>query len=264
MQTSSVINTSPGWAAPQPAPPGTRGTSPDESRLIVRLPDLSPRPTETSAATTSAATTAAGAATDVAQSTGESRKERLLAVSEQLRARLSATCRRSLTGLPQKSLNVVRQPKFWLACVVAIAVQVVLALVVTPGEGDDRRDDRPLTAAKPWPKTPAAPAARIIVPAAPTNVTEDLGGSLPGGTTPMGPTVPLEPGLEEASPTGEPFSAEAPGDRFGPTRMVENRRQGDEAGHFDGRATAESDGATLGGIAPLEPAIDLNHSEHRQ
>jgi hypothetical protein len=203
-------------------------------------------------------------ATDAAPSARAMMAGRLLATSEQLKTRLSATCRRSLSGLPQKSLQVVRQPKFWLACVVAIAVQVVLALVVTPGEGDDRDDGRPLTAAKPWPKTPAAPAARIIVPAAPTNVTEESAGSLPGGTTPMGPTGPLDPAMEEASPTGEPFSAEAPGDRFGATRMANNRRPSDEAARFDGRTTGESDGATLGGIAPLENATDPNNTEYRQ
>ena len=255
MSTSSATNPGSNRAGPSATPHVVRATSPAKSRLIVRLPDLSgPKATVRAAAVADA-----GLSTDL--SSRETPKIGPSASMLPYLANIPVTLN-SIAGLPHKALELVRQPKFWLACVVAVMVQVVLALVITPSDRDLDRD-RPLTAAKPWPKTPATPAARIVVPAAPANAVDENGGPLPGATTPMGPTVPLEPTGEAASPGGEPFSAEAPGDRLAGTRTADNRNRVDEAPQFDGRAPGESDGATLGGIAPLEPTPGQNTNEQR-
>jgi hypothetical protein len=258
MPTSSATTSGPNRAGPSSSLHIVRATSPAKSRLIIRLPDLSsPKATMAVAATV----VDSGPSTEL--SNREMSKVGAATSSGSDMATVPVAWRRSIAALPQKALALVRQPKFWLACVVAIVVQVVLAMVITPAEEDLDRTDRPLTALKPWPKAPEAPPARIVVPAAPANVADESSESMPGATTPMGPTAPLEPATETASPGGQPFSAEGPGDLLSPTRMADNRSRADETIHFDGRTPSESDGATLGGISPLEPAPEQNTREQR-
>jgi hypothetical protein len=45
--------------------------------------------------------------------------------------------------------------------------------------------------------------------------------------------------------------------------MADNRGRAKEATDFDSQAPSEAAGATLGGIAPLEPTIEQNNREQR-
>lgn len=155
-----------------------------------------------------------------------------------------------------KVVGVVRQPKFWLACVVFLAVQVILALVVPPREEEPPPFRVEVTTKSP--ETDAPPAARIVVPAAstPMEVLEPAPAA-EGLTTPMGAALPTEPGDAKA---GDPSTAmEDSGLPAPPTRMADSRGLG-EGGQFDGRAL-EPDGATLGGILPLAPNPEMNSGE---
>lgn len=162
----------------------------------------------------------------------------------------------------QKCVAYVRQPKFWLACLAAVAVQVLLAAVMTPA--DDEPPEPRQTSAKRWSKPAAAPATRIVVPPAQTPAdAEPAEGLKNGTTTPLGVTAPLD-GLSEVNGrTGqgsgdtEPFELLTP-----PTRMAENRRLADAGQHFDGRNAESNQGATLGAIVPLEQSPEQNRNEH--
>lgn len=239
---------------PTTTPSLVRATSPAKSRLTVRLPDLSAPRRTTDLASTAAEpdakepfgpTSGVAAAVNPPASSGARGGH-----SARLRERLP-----SLEALPRKVLAFVRQPQFWLACVVAIAVQVVLAVVMTPAEGDSVRPER--TAAKPWPKSAPAPAVRIIVPSAPapTDVPEQADVPLHGTTTPMGLTVPWESSSDSAAPVVEgPTDADSVNLRLPRTRTADRRRWADHAaGQLDGGAGGETDGATLDGILPMEP-----------
>jgi len=139
-------------------------------------------------------------------------------------------------------------------------VQIVLAAVMTPAE-DAVESDRPRTAAKPWPKAAPAPAARIVVPAAPapTDILEPTDGPLRSATTPMGLTAPLDSSSDASAPRGNgPTDADGAGEPL--PRMANRRRPAEE---FDGRAVAEPDGATLGGIMQLEPNPESITNEQR-
>jgi hypothetical protein len=169
--------------------------------------------------------------------------------------------------LPQKILMVVRQPNFWLACGVAIAVQLLLAAVMTPAEGDGDREDRPPIAAEPPTKAVPAPAARIVVPAAPlpSETSDPTDGSAEGATTtPMGLTAPLDLSPDAAPHGAETTEATAGASPSPAARIAENRRVAGENPQYDGRTVGEVNGATLGGIMPLEPAPDSITNEHPQ
>jgi hypothetical protein len=164
--------------------------------------------------------------------------------------------------LCQKVVPFVRQPKFWLACVTAVAVQVVLAAVMTPTEEDHPEHIR--TAANPRPKPAPLPAERIVVPPAPGphDSSEPVDGQKHGTTTPLGVTAPSD--SLDAGTMGQ-ATAETDVDELPPApRMAENRRLAPDDRKFDGVPVGEADGATLGGIEPLEPMSDSNLQEPRR
>ncbi|HVA45425.1 MAG TPA: hypothetical protein VNH11_03480 [Pirellulales bacterium] len=163
-----------------------------------------------------------------------------------------------------KVIGFVRQPKFWLACFVFAAVQVVLALVVTPGEEDYGQAERVEAAPQKWAAPESAPAARIVVPAAPNpaEAIEPGGGVSDGTTTPMGLAAPIEPSVDAQGADGDALTEAASAlSASPPTRMAENRRRAAGSGQFDGKSVREPDGATLGGIVPLGPNPETNSHE---
>ena len=163
-----------------------------------------------------------------------------------------------LEGLSRKALEFVRQPNFWLACVVAVAVQIVLAFVMTPADAGPDGEKRPLTSAKgELKKFAEEPAARILVPAAPANLHDERSEPLPASASPMGPTSPQEPPNDASVQGNAPLSDM--GDRWPSARMAENRPLGDGSAGLDGRPDNHADGATLGGIAPLEPGLPADN-----
>lgn len=260
-QTYPAASSGPSRAAPtNGSNPRQSITSPAKSRLTIRLPDLNASrdlPNE-------GAPVDSNGRSRLNKSVPQTAKSPPAAIVETT----SVEPRTVASGrLPQKIIAVVRQPKFWLACVVAIAVQVLLAAVMTPAEGDSDREDSPPTAAEPPTKTVPAPAARIVVPAAPlpSEAMDPSDRSTEGATTPMGLTAPLDPSLDAAAPSGAETTEATAGTSPSPTaRMAENRRAVGENSQFDGRAVGEVNGATLGGIMPLEPAPDSITNEHPQ
>ena len=240
----------PGLRRAEPSAPArqVRATSPTKSRLTIRLPDLS---TPRGATNDASATTDLTDKIHVASATGVAAEVKPSSVAAIGEAASSLAQRLpDMNALPQKVIAFMRQPKFWLACITAIAVQILLAAVMTPAE-DAVESNRPRTAAKPWPKPTPAPAARIVVPAAPAP-TDVLDGPLHGATTPMGLTVPLDSSSDSAAPSGD-APARADGTSESSPRTADRRRWAEEGGQLDGRAVGEPDGATLGGIMPLEP-----------
>jgi hypothetical protein len=157
----------------------------------------------------------------------------------------------------------VRQPKFWLACIVAVAVQVLLAAVMTPADGDREQLAPRQTSAKQWSKPAAAPATRIVVPPAQTpGDAEPAEGLKNGTTTPLGVTVPMDGLSDMNGPTGQASGDAEPLELLTPpTRMADIRRLADAAAQFDGRNGQSHEGATLGAIVPLEPIPETNRNE---
>lgn len=260
-QTHSAAASGPSRAEPPGGSPHRRPiTSPAKSRLTVRLPDLTaPRETPT----------ASGGGFDRQSGSSVSHKvpqtpNPQSVIDAEIEAAEPSGADRSIETLPRKVMAFVRQPKFWLACIVAIAVQVLLAVVMTPAEGDNDQADRRRTAAKHWPKATPEPAARIMVPAAPlpAEALYQTGGAMEGATTPMGLAAPLD-SSSDAGPSGTTDS-EAGNNPSPSARMADNHRMGGESAQFDGRAVGDVDGATLRGIIPLEPTPDSITNEHRQ
>lgn len=145
-----------------------------------------------------------------------------------------------------KVAGIVRQPKFWLACVVFVAVQVILALVVPPNKEESAPVHVEVTDG--LPPAESAPAARIVVPAAPASNDMIEPAATEGVMTPMGAAVG---GESDARTSNDSAILDEAGLAAPPTRMADQRGLGD-AGQFDGRKV-EVDGATLGGIVPLAP-----------
>jgi hypothetical protein len=168
--------------------------------------------------------------------------------------------------LRQRVIPFVRQPRFWLACITAIGVQVVLAAVMTPAEDDHRDEIR--TAAKAWPKPAPVPAERIVVPPAqgPHDLLDPPDHGKHGTTTPLGSTAHLD---SPADATGATAAADTDGvdDTSAQVRVAENRRL-DDGRQFDRQFEAgpgeQADGATLGGIVPLGPMHESNLQEPRR
>ncbi len=147
----------------------------------------------------------------------------------------------------------IGQPKFWLACLTAIVVQIVLALAFAPAAPEAEPAATP-------PKAPAAPprteAARIIVPPAEPSSAKGAAPATDLLTAPqMQPAPPadaasqIEP-LPSISPApGE--SVELMGDSpLGP-RVAEQRSLADDR-QYDGQATPEAIGAKLEAVAPVD------------
>ncbi|MGH7139901.1 MAG: hypothetical protein ACREHD_29535, partial [Pirellulales bacterium] len=112
-------------------------------------------------------------------------------------------------------------------------------------------EKRPPTWTRSEPKKAEEPAARIVVPAAPANLHDERSEPLPGTASPMGPTLhesPNDVGVQGGAAPDD-------GGHLPAARMAENRPFGDESAGLDGRPGNDADGATLGGIAPLEPGL---------
>jgi hypothetical protein len=164
--------------------------------------------------------------------------------------------------LRQKVVPFVCQPRFWLACITAIGVQVFLAAVMTPAQDDPGDPIR--TAANPWPKAAPAPAERIVVP--PPQGSHDLidppDGGKHGTTTPLGPTAHLDSSSDSAGASGQPLGeADGVNETSAQMRVAENRRLAGDARQFDGGLVGPADGATLEGIVPLESMPESNLHE---
>ncbi|HET6882196.1 MAG TPA: hypothetical protein VFI31_18675 [Pirellulales bacterium] len=230
-----------------------RATSPAKSRVTIRLPDLSgSRLISTDQPAAPAPLERESRQQHPEPSFG--RQASAYETAQPTEPAGTATPRQSasLGEWGAKIVAFVRQPKFWLACIVAAAVQVVLAFAMTPVEKDADHETR-LQPPPKWQSKPSEPPAHIVVPAAPVTGAEEPQQAPLGATTPMGPSAPVEPTSENESPAGDALSAERPEERFSATRMVEKRGLVDDSRRFDGRPAAP-DGATLGGIAPVEPA----------
>jgi hypothetical protein len=275
MTTSS--SRTPGLGQPaQPAGRYVRATSPAKSRVTVRLPDLSAARTPSPKAKIAEPGNALRCPDDAGAVASEGIEPRKATASGQdtltagiatgsggipaRRESPSLTGSSRFQGLSRKTLEFVRQPKFWLACVVAVAVQIVLAFVMTPADAGPDGEKRMPTSAKSESKKAEEPAARIVVPAAPANLHDERSDLLPGSASPMGPTSPQEPTNDAGMQSSVPLSET--GGRLPAARMAENRQLGDESADLDHRSGHDADGATLGGIAPLEPGLPAENQGH--
>lgn len=157
----------------------------------------------------------------------------------------------------------VGQPKFWLACLTAIAVQVILALVFTPAAkptAAPRTRRKAATAAPPQ----RTGVARIVVPpaespatasAAATSANDILAAPQMQPTPPVDAAVPWEPLPPTSADPSE--GADASGQAPGSPRLAEQKRLADDQ-QYDGRAAQESLGARLEGLMPID---DVEHDE---
>lgn len=263
-QTPSASGSGTSRAGPMAGPHFAQSTtSRTRTRTTIRLPDLS-APLERGRAVDrpindSDEVEMPSEATATLESSDPEAAPKLPATREPLRSLLAHP-------LAEKCIAYVQQPKFWLACIVAVAVQVVLAAVMTPADGDSQPPTPRQTSAKRWSKPAAAPATRIVVPPAPTPAdVEPADGLQNGTTTPLGVTAPLD-GLSDVNATGGQASSDAgPLELLTPpARMADSRRLTDAGPHFDGRTAQSHEGATLGAIVPLEPSPEPNRNEQPQ
>lgn len=213
------------------------------SRLTVRLPDLtSPRPRAVARSLETMEHRFADEANQLPQQ--EAREYEDDAAAPILLAR---------------AYRFVGQPKFWLACVTAIAVQVVLALVFTPAA-------KPTMSPRARPRaTAAAPAhpgaARIVVPpaespatpaASATTATDILAAPQMQPTPPVDAATPWEPLPPTSADPSE--GADMNGEAQSAPRLAEQKRLADDQ-QYDGRAAQESLGARLEGVVmPIDDA----------
>lgn len=222
-----------------------RATSPAKSRLTVRLPDLN---TARAAFTSPIAGTPKSELAEATENGGAGQTEPEASSSAWLRP------------LARKTLDFVRQPKFWLAFVVAVAVQVVLAFVMTPAEGESDSEKSAPSVAQPWQKAAEEPAARIVVPAAPVSAADDHSDTAPAVTPPMGPALPFDATSGAAGHASDARTAEGAEEPAGAARLADKASPTAEGARVAGRPAAQSNGATLGGIAPLD--ADLPSEKH--
>lgn len=261
MTALSTIRPVPGRGAETVSPKLVRASSTGKSRLTIRLPDLnSPR-----SPATAPASQASPVQTTLTNPISTS-PDVELAETAQSGPTGQAAARRVaaewLHSLPRKTITFVRQPKFWLACVVAVAVQVVLAFVMTPAEGvpDGQKPEQP--PAPPWQKAVEEPAARIEVPAAPVNVSDEHSDTAPAVTTPMGPAFP-ESASDAAGQDGEPHTAGVQEQPPPAARVADNHSRTSGIDGVAKRPLAEAAGASLGGIAPFDPDVSPAQLETR-
>lgn len=252
------------------SPAFVRATSPAKSRLTIRLPDLS-------AARVPLVGPPAGSPPGLLTVGSESQQDNEAAEATSAGQVTKGSAPAWMRQLPQKTFDLVRQPKFWLACVVAVAVQIVLALVMTPAEGVSDRQRSDPSAAHSWSRAPEEPARRILVPAAPVNVPDDHSETAPSVTTPMGPPLPLETsetnGYGNAERSAEETVEHAPAVRMADNPYHTNPREAlpqppspgvaEPPSHVDQPPAQRVDGASLDGIAPLEPGA-LNENIERR
>lgn len=217
------------------------------SRLTVRLPDLtSPRPRP-----------AASSPQKIDPRFVDEANEAMRQVASEHEEDAAAPT------LWARVYRFVGQPKFWLACVTAIAVQVVLALAFTPAA-------KPTAAPRPPRKTAAAAppqstgVARIVVPPAetPTTASAEASSATDLLASPqMQPTPPIDAAApwEPLPPTSADPSegTDTRGEAPGAPRLAEQKRLADNQ-QYDGRAAQESLGARLEGVMPID---DVDHDE---
>jgi hypothetical protein len=238
-------------------PVASAATNRSKSRLTIRLPDVS-APREPPRAESNSVDPVSETARPAAPSPLKA------AIGAALPATISQIGKPLSHPIVGKVVAFVRQPKFWLACITAIAVQVALAAVMTPAKDDRDQPERPRTAAKRWSKPVSTPAARIVVPPAqtPNDDIEPANNPKTGTTTPLGVPAPLETSSDTDGPNGQALSGtDASGLLTPPTRMADNRRLAGDGRPLDGRSAGPIEGATLGGIVPLEPGPESNSHE---
>lgn len=259
MPSSSTVFRTFGRGTEAAGPSLVRTTPPAKSLLTIRLPDLNNRRRGPAAPHSKAPLNSQAGDVPSIES------------AELIEDALTAQCAKQrlsspewLRRLSRKTVDFVRQPKFWLACVVAAAVQVVLAFVMTPAEDVPGGHKQAATSAQPWQKDEEEPAARIVVPAAPVNVPEEHPDSAPAASSPMGPALPIDSttdtiGHGSEPPAEQPRTADRPDEPFAAARLAEKRAPAAD----DRRAAIEADGATLGGIAPFDPGVSSEQHEIR-
>lgn len=260
MTSSSTSLPSPGRSAEPTGPTLVRATSPAKSRLTIRLPDLNT--VGPPAAASASALRQAPMASPINPSHGSELAETATNSPAEQDKQAAGQSPAWIRELPRKTLDLVRQPKFWLACIVAVAVQVVLAFVMTPAEGVSDGKKPPQAPAQAWQKAPEEPAARIVVPAAPVSVPDDHSETAPSVTTPMGPALPFDPTTDITGSGSNALTVDGPDEQVPAARMADKQSH-TEGGRSIDRPAQQMDGATLGGIAPLEPGASLEKHETR-
>lgn len=216
------------------------------SRLTVRLPDLTAPPPSLAARQREN--------DDLGSFAEEPQSE------QELREHDAAERTTAATALA-RVYQFVGQPKFWLACITAIGVQVVLALVFTPAAPPNAA---PRVVRKASAEAPQrAGAARIVVPPAETPAAA-AATTVPGADELAAPRMqpappvdtetrwePLPPASADPSDGAAATGTGARGDaRPGPRLAEQKRLAGEQT--YDGRTAQESLGATLEGVMPID------------
>ncbi len=165
----------------------------------------------------------------------------------------SVTERTAPLGILSRIYQFVGQPKFWLAGITAIGVQVVLALVFTPAPTTSDPAPSPRSKAPAVPER--APAARIVVPPAESPSAK---GAVPSAdllTAPqMQPAPPADASTQVEplpSTSAAPVEDAAARSRPAPAPRVAEQRRLAEERRYDGQA-AEAAGATLDAVVPID------------
>lgn len=155
-----------------------------------------------------------------------------------------------------RAYKVVGQPRFWLACLTAIGVQVVLALVCAPVPKPAAASRAPHRSAAV--SQPAGPA-RIVAPPAETSARDAA--ALPAAdilAAPQMQPAPPADAIQAREPlpptTSDPYEGAANDDgaRSAP-RLAEQKRLGGDL-KYDGAAANQPRGASLDGIVPVDDA----------
>ena len=213
------------------------------SRLTVRLPDMTAPPPSLAAKQREK--------DEPGSFAEEPRSEQELTQHDDAERTIAAT---ALARIYQ----FVGQPKFWLACITAIGVQVVLALVFTPAAPPNAA---PRVVRKASAEAPQrAGAARIVVPPAETPGASAT--TVPGADELAAPRIqpappvdaetmwePLPPASADPS-DGAAATGKTDGVRPGPRLAEQKRLAGEQT--YDGRTAQESLGATLEGVMPID------------
>lgn len=165
-----------------------------------------------------------------------------------------------------RAYKVVGQPRFWLACLTAIGVQVVLALVCAPAAKPAAASRAPRRSAG---ASQAAGPARIVVPPAETPARGAA--ALPAAdilAAPQMQPAPPADAIKAWDPppptTSESYEGAAIDDdaRSAPRLAEQKRLAGDLK--YDGAAANPPRGASLDGIVPIDDAgVEPPSSQNR-
>lgn len=160
-------------------------------------------------------------------------------------------------GILARFYHFVGQPKFWLACITAIGVQVVLALFFTPAPSSSgAASGQHKAVAAPKQAAPArivVPPAKVSSPQGPTSTADHLMVPQMQPAPPPDAATQVEPLPSTSSAPVE--GANAASSWLQERRLAERRSLAAER-KYDGQATAEAIGATLEGVAPVDE-VDL-------